>query len=448
MANSKKLTVEDLTSWYLQGTRPHTRLVTGIEVEQPLVFSESGKAVPFYSEGKRNIDTLIKLLVKRCGWKLEKRDAGYPIRLSRGETLLTLEVWGGLEIVGKPHRNLHDLTAEYEVVACELGTVGRLLGITFAGLGIQPVSTTDQTYHVDRPRWLLMIDHFKKAGSTTFTDWNRRSAAIQVNIDSTGRKNLETKFYLLNRISPIIAAMFGNSIVQHGKLTSYASNRYHYMQTAEEARFNPPPSFISPDFKLEDHTEHALDIPMIFIERRGKSIPIKNRTFRQYMEKGYKGHTARIADWEKHLGFVWQDVRIKHWIEFRPVDTVPPALAPAVAAVIKGLVYDQHGWDCMAELTAGWSYDEWRRFRSDVAKHGLAAEIRGVTAGTLAKHVLRSAHTNLTRLNHKNALGEYESIYLEPIEKLIHKGHSPASFVAEKWLAGWRMPDLLKWSSY
>jgi len=448
LSHTKKLSIEDLTNWHLTGTRPHARLVTGIEVEQPLVFSESGRAVPFYSDDERNIDTLIKLLIKRCGWKLEKRDAGYPVLLSRGETLLTLEVWGGLEIVGKPHRNLHDLTAEYAIVAHELGTVGRLLGITFAGLGIQPISTTDQTYHVDRPRWLLMIDHFKHAGSSTFTDWNRRCAAIQVNIDSTGKKNLEKKFYLLNRIAPVIAAMFANSNVQHGKLSSHASNRYRYMQAAEEARFNPPASFISPDFRLEDHAEHALDIPMIFIERRGKSIPVKNKTFREYMKGGYHGHTARIADWEKHLGFVWQDVRIKQWIEFRPIDTVPPGLAPAAAAVIKGLAYDHRGWDCMEQLTTGWHYREWRQFRLDVAKKGLAAEIHGVTAGALAKQVLKSAAANLARLDHKNPLGQDESIYLEPIEQLIAKDHTPASFIAERWRAGWRMPELLKWSSY
>lgn len=437
-----------MTAYFLQGCRPRQELRVGIEVEKPAVFRENGRTVRY--NGKRGYKSILQTFINDLGWEVLHEDDGYPVQLQRGETVLSLETSGMIEFAGTTHQSLHELAVEARLHAHELREISDPLGIKWLGLGIQPVSHRQEHEKILRSRYRMLFDYFKSVGDLA-ASWALKCSSIQVNIDFTSRQNLERKFRLLTRVSPILSAMFCNSIINNGKLSHSMSTRNSIAQRADPPRFNPPKEFFHRNFRVESFIEYALDLPMVYIVRDGKTIRVRNLTFRKYLEKGFKGHQATMEDFEIHISFVYTDVRMKKYIEFRAIDGVPPSLIPSAAAVVKGIIYNKNGWDCIEELTKNWTYEDYVAFREDTAKNGLQASVRNVKALDLAKEVLEVASDNLRRTKRLDIDNNDESIHLEPIKEYVFvREKSPAEYVASVWDAEWHksIVKLIDWSQY
>ena len=69
----------------------------------------------------------------------------------------------------------------------------------------------------------------------------------------------------------------------------------------------------------------------------------------------------------------------------------------------------------------------------DSHRDALAARIRRHSLLDLSKELLQIALEGLRRQKMFNALGEDETIYLEPLDKLLALGKCPADLLIEKW---------------
>lgn len=446
--NKKPLTTDDLVAYFLSGCRPRKHLRIGIEVEKPGVLRENGRTVK-YSNGSRSYSAVVDMLVSQCGWKIIKEENGYPTIIQRGDTMLTLEPSGVIEFAGSTHQSLHNLALEHMLHVHELREISNTLGIKWLGLGIQPVSRRSECELVKKPRFRMIEEHFGL--DTIYGSWTFKCNAVQVNLDFTSRVNLQKKFYLLTRIAPVLTAMFANSPINRGKRSACMSMRSSIAQRADPERYNPPREFYQRNFTVEKFVQYALDLPVVYIQRKDGPIFVKELSFREYMEKGYKGHSATLEDFLIQISFIYTDVRLKKYIEFRSVDNVPPPLVPAVAATIKGLIYNRKGWEFIEELTGKWTYDDYCQFRKDVAKHALGATIHNVSALDLAKQVLDTATENLRFLKRKNIDNQDETIFLEPIKEYIFVHEkSPAEYVASMWETEWHknIGKLIEWAEY
>ena len=447
-ARTKQLTENDLVAYFLSGCRSKKELRVGIEVEKPGVLRENGKTVQ-YSNGKRSYSTIVDMLVSQCGWKIIEEEDGYPAIIQRGDTVLTLESSGVIEFAGTTHRSLHNLALEHALHARELREISETLGIKWLDYGIQPVSHRKDHELIKKPRYRAVIKHFGR--DTLFGSWTFKCNSVQANLDFTSRVNLQKKFYLLTRIAPVITAMFANSPVNIGKLSKYISYRSSISQRAVPDRYNPPFAFYQKSFTVEKYVQYALDLPIVFIKRDGKYVSANKMPFRTFMKKGYKNYTATLDDFLVHISFIYTDARLKKYIEFRSVDSVAPSLVPAVAAVIKGLMYDRKGWDFIEYITKYWTYQDYVQFRKDIAKDALQAKIRNTSALDLAKEVLNVATENLHTLGRKNIDGQDETIFLEPIKEyvFVHE-KSPGEYIASLWENQWHksIGKLIEWAEY
>src|SRR5690606_20778124 len=109
------------------------------------------------------------------------------------------------------------------------------------------------------------------------------------------------------------------------------------------------------------------------------SVAFKNtgQTFRDFLQNGYAGHKATLADYKLHLTTLFPEVRLKNTIEVRSVDSLPPDLALASLAVWTGILYDQAALGQAHELLSQISYDEMERSRPALVQRGLHAEVGG-----------------------------------------------------------------------
>ncbi|PIR49557.1 hypothetical protein COU79_04280 [Candidatus Peregrinibacteria bacterium CG10_big_fil_rev_8_21_14_0_10_54_7] len=448
MSAKKPLTEDDLVAYFLSGCRPRRQLRIGIEVEKPGVLRENGRTVK-YSNGPRSYSAVVDMLVSKCGWEITREEDGYPAVIRRGRTVLSLETSGVIEFAGSTHQSLHDLALEYNLHVHELREISGALGIKWLGYGIQPVSSRQEHELVKKPRYRMVIEHFGR--DTLFGSWTFKCNSVQVNLDFTSRVNLQRKFSLLTRIAPVLTAMFANSPINRGRLGHSMSMRSSIAQRAVPKRYNPPREFFQQDFTVEKFVQYALDLPVVYIQREQTYIPVERMTFREFMERGYGRYSATLEDFLIQISFVYTDVRLKRYIEFRSVDNVPTPLVPAVAATVKGLMYNRKGWQFIEELTKHWTYEEYCQFRNDVAKYALRATIHRTSALDLAKQTLNVATENLRSLGHRNIDGQDESIFLEPIKEYIfvHE-QSPAEYVASKWETEWHknIGKLIEWAEY
>ena len=67
-----------------------------------------------------------------------------------------------------------------------------------------------------------------------------------------------------------------------------------------------------------------------------------------------------------------------------------------------------------------------------------------------ARDLVALAREGLRRQAAKNALGQDESIHLEPLERVVARGASPARTLLEQWNGPWRqaIPRLIEYVKY
>jgi glutamate--cysteine ligase len=181
------------------------------------------------------------------------------------------------------------------------------------------------------------------------------------------------------------------------------------------------------------YIEWALDVPMFMVKRGARVIHNTGQTFRAFMRDGFEGTEATPSDWATHLGTVFPEVRLKKTIELRGADSASRELVPALPALCKGFLYDARALaaaEALGERLGGPS--ELEAARAAVADQGLQATLAGRSVQDWAGELLDIARAGLVRFNVVDEAGRDESMYIEPLIKLVERGQTPADALLEK----------------
>ena len=420
---------EELEAYFQTAGKPRDRWRVGTEYEKVGVDRLTGQAIPYF--GPRGVDRILREMIERYGWEPDEQD-GNIIALSRERTQITLEPGGQIELSGEPCDSIHCTYAEFTQHIRELLEVCEPLGITFLGLGMQPVSRLDEIQWVPKQRYRIMGPYMPTVG-TLGQRMMKQTATVQANIDFLDEKDAMSKFRTGMGLAPVLIAMFANSPICDGRLNGYRSYREHIWTDTDKSRQGLLKFAFAPEATFAHYVEYALDVPMYFIIRHHEYINMTGVTFRQFLKYGHNGERATVEDWADHLTTLFPETRIKRYIEVRSVDSQPPELMPALSALIKGAFYDN---DCLLaawDLVKGWTWDERNEVYLDSHANALAARFRRHTLLDLAREFLEIATEGLRRQHVVNDLGNDETIYLEPLKTLLSQGKCPADVIIEKW---------------
>ena len=420
---------DQLEEYFHAAGKPRERWRVGTEYEKVGIDRSSGKAIPY--SGSRGVESILKRLIDRFGWEPEEQD-GHIIALSRDNAQITLEPGGQIELSGEPCDSIHCTYAEFTQHIRELLEVSEPLDVVFLGLGMQPVSRLDEIEWVPKERYRIMGPYMPKVGRLG-QRMMKQTATVQANIDYRDEKDAMAKFRTGMGLTPIFIAMFANSPICDGQLNGYRSYREHIWTDTDKSRSGMLKFAFSPDVSFAHYVEYALDVPMYFIIRNKNYVDMTATTFRQFMAYGWNGQRATLEDWHDHLTTLFPETRIKRYIELRSADSQPPELMPALSAIVKGAFYESDCLDAAWDLVKDWTWDERMQVYLDSHRDALAARIRRYSLLDLSKELLQIALEGLRRQKMFNALGEDETIYLEPLDKLLALGKCPADLVIEKW---------------
>jgi glutamate--cysteine ligase len=420
---------DELEAFFHEAGKPREKWRVGTEYEKVGIDRRSAKAIPY--SGPRGVETILKALVDDYRWEPYEED-GHIIALKRDKAEIHLEPGGQIELSGEPCESIHCTHAEFMQHIRELLEVSERLDVVFLGLGIQPCSRLDEIEWVPKRRYRIMAPYMPKVG-TLGHRMMKQTATVQSNLDYLDEKDAMAKFRTSMGLVPIFIAMFANSPISDGALNGFKSFREHIWTRTDKDRSGMLAFAFKPEVNFGHYAEYALDAPMYFVLRDGNYIDFTGITFRQYLTRGHKGYHATLDDWALHLTTLFPEVRIKRYIEIRCVDSQPPDLMPALAAITKGILYEPDCLQAAWDLTKDWSWDERMQAYLDSHRHALETRVRRHSLLDLARELLYIASEGLKRQRVLNSNGEDETIYLKPLQDLLNKGKCPADLLIEKW---------------
>jgi len=422
----------------------------GTEHEKIGLYADSLRPVPY--EGAAGIAALLDALQREYAFD-PLEDDGNLVGLERDGASITLEPGGQLELSGAPLATLHETCREFNEHLALMKHVSERFGIAWLGLGIHPLASLDELPRMPRERYGLMREYMARRGS--LAQWMMHgTGTVQANFDFSDEADAARKLRLACAASPIVTALWANSSISEGRPNGFESRRAMVWRDTDSDRCGFPPFVFAEDWfeapAYERYTEWALDVPMLFIVRGDHHLSAGGMSFREFLKNGLSGHLATLADWNVHLTTLFPEARMKRVIEVRGADAVPPGLVCALPAFWKGLFYDDVALQASLDLVRPWTHAQVDALHADVARRGLQAESPDGPVLEVARELVQLSEAGLRRIAAHNSRGETEELFLEPVQRILDRGSSPARAALEHWEGPWnaQVSRLVEYSRY
>jgi glutamate--cysteine ligase len=290
-----------------------------------------------------------------------------PHPLPAGGTI-SFEPGGQLELSTRPAFSVGECAiaalTDLQVLRMRASRAGLVL--SGAGLDLRPPLRT-----VDLPWYAALERSYDRYGP-----WGRvmmcNSAAVQVNIDAgdelPGWQCRDRRWLLVNRLGPVLVAMFANSPSGFG-LTG-RSVRQLLRNRADRSRSDPIPLSAS---ALKDWTQYALDAGVVGIEdlstRRWWTPPV-GFTMRRWLRTA-DARPVFAEDLRRHLKSVIPPVRACGHLEVRMIDAQDGENWVVPLTVVAGLLDDEPNFRATENIVATLP-DPTREVHVAAASEGLA----------------------------------------------------------------------------
>jgi glutamate--cysteine ligase len=397
-------------------------------MEKLVVDADTGEAAAY-----PRIETLLRHLAQQNGWR-PVHEAGHLIALLGESSSITLEPGGQLELSGQLCPDLHCCYADFSRHIELIVSQAKDLGLAFLGLGVQPFTPLERIEWLPKARYRVMGPYMRRTGDLGQA-MMKQSAGLQVNLDFSDEADCIDKLRLAIALAPLLYALFANSPLREGRPTGFLTTRGEIWSRTDPDRTGLLPQLFSPDAGFATYVEYALDVPMYFIFRNGRFLDLtaERFSFRRYLAEGFAGHRATLADWDLHLSTLFPEARLRPQIEVRPADSLPPHLTLAVAALLKGILYDRGASEEVWSLFKQQRPEERAELCRQSWRLGLQAPFGNRSLREVALDVLQSARRGLQRQRQQNQRGLDETVYLEGIEEIAESGVT----LAERLLARW-----------
>src|SRR6266404_3764188 len=429
---------DELVAWLEAGVKPSSEFRIRTEHEKTPFTLQGHDPVAY--EGARGIGALLEGMKLLLGWE--------PI-MARGNIIGLYDVTGGgaispeprgqFELSGAPVENVHQTQSELMAHLAQVREIASPLGIGFLGLGMTPSWSREQIPVMPKGRYKIMTDYMHKVGQYGL-DMMYRTCTVQTNLDFSSEADMVKKLRVSLALQPVGTALFANSPFTEGKPNGFVSFRSEIWRDTDADRSGMLPWAFESGMGFERWVDYALDVPMYFVKRGDDYIDVAGSSFRDFFQGKnpiLPGERPTLSDWANHLSTIFPEVRLKRYLEMRGADGGPWGRLPALPAFWLGLLYDNVSLDAAWDIAKGWNAPERQALRDDVPRFGFKARIRDRYLFEIAKECLVLARSGLRRRSRIDHLGRDESRYLEPLERIIESGHTPAEEMLEKFDGAW-----------
>jgi glutamate--cysteine ligase len=427
--------IDQLAALFRRSFKSPAQHRVGLEIEE-LPARADGSAVPHDAAQGPSIRALLEKLgpAARMQPVLEN---GNLIGLQGASGVVSLEPGGQVEFSSAPAASLHELAALAGAHTRRLREIGAGIGIRWADQGYQPIARLSAVEWMPKERYRIMRAYLSERGRLALRMMGQ-TAALQCSFDFANEQDWQRKFRAAHVLTPLAQAIFANSPFRNGRPNGFLSYRTRVWEQTDAQRCGFLPEAFSEQVSIEDYVRYALDVPMMFLIRKGSWLPMKGYSFRRFMEKGYEGSFPTTEDWGLHLSGIFIHVRLKSYIEVRSQDLLPPPLRMSVPALWKGILYDREALEAAMALVGRMSRTQAEALMVRVSRLGLGARHDGRPLLETARELVRISSEGLRRQRRRLRNGQDETLYLEPIEELLSAGRTPAEELLARYEGEWK----------
>lgn len=413
-------TIEDCKQYFHDRVSPPSKKMLGLEYELILVDKLTTLFVPYF--GQRGLSKLLSELVKHGYEKV--MDAGCIMGLKRAHTCISLEPGGQLEFSSSPCQSADDISQQLTRFLSELYPICERLGIAILMTGYRPFGRADLVDTIPRSRYVMLMPLLEKFSA--LSNEQKMTASIQVSLDYHSQSHAGKSLLLASKCQPYIVALYANSPVSNGFLSTMKSYRMYTWSRFAPDRCGIPGFMFAADFAentFSYYTDWAINRQLLFIIRNDQLISVDGITFAEYLKNGYHDYEPQLSDWVAHLGTLFPEARLKNVIEVRSADTCSPGFAVALAALWKGLLYDEAALEeALAILSPAGKIETESLYQQAFAK-GMDASTRdGRRFAKVLSDLLNIAQQGLARASNCGK----DIIELETLSRAVRNRQSPA----------------------
>ena len=348
-------------------------------------------------------------------WLLEELSAAYPARtladdgdligVARPGEAVTIEPAAQVELSAGPFERLADAQACFDAFESELARILEPVGKQALTIGYHPTARARDLELIPKRRYRFMNLYLGD-----ISEWGPRmmrgSASTQVSIDYSSEADCLRKMRLAYALVPLLSLVADNSPLFEGGPRPHALMRTEIWQKCDPDRCGVVPNVMSESFTLRDLAAYVLDAPAILAPCAKNGYCFSERTFGEL----YANEPMTRADVEHAVSMLFNDVRLKTYLEIRPADALPIPYTVAYAGLVKGLFATEQTLSALEDLFSDVTEADIEAAKCALMAEGYAARVYGRAASELADALIACARTGLA---------PEEQPFLEPLAELV-----------------------------
>ena len=401
------LNKKNIIDYFQSGSKSHNECSIGIEHEKLLFYEKNNQRINYES-----ILEMFKELYE-FGWK-PVYEGQNIISLNKGKKNITLEPGNQIELSGENLKNIHEACSESQNYLFELKQVTKRLNIQIVSSGFDPFSKLNEIPSNPKKRYSLMAKEMPKEGRLSL-DMMYRSCGTQVNLDYVSENDFSKKFFVLNRIVPIIIALFANSSIIEKKESKFLSYRSYVWQNT--ARGGLPKIFLE-NMDFEKYADFIINYPVLFIQKNENYFNPNGKTFKDFIEGKIEfKKTPSEKDLTNHLSTIFTETRLKKYIEFRSMDACGWDCLCAGPALLTGIIYGN--LEETFDVVKNWNSKDILSAYKDAPKLGFNASLNNKDLYQWASILVNLGKKGLQNRNIINQNKSIEMKFLSHLENII-----------------------------
>ena len=415
------LNKKNIIDYFQSGSKSHNECSIGIEHEKLLFYEKNNQRINYES-----ILEMFKELYE-FGWK-PVYEGQNIISLNKGKKNITLEPGNQIELSGENLKNIHEACSESQNYLFELKQVTKRLNIQIVSSGFDPFSKLNEIPSNPKKRYSLMTKEMPKEGRLSL-DMMYRSCGTQVNLDYVSENDFSKKFFVLNRIVPIIIALFANSSIIEKKESKFLSYRSYVWQNT--SRGGLPKIFLE-KMDFEKYADFIINYPVLFIQKNENYFNPNGKTFKDFIEGKIEfKKTPSEKDLTNHLSTIFTETRLKKYIEFRSMDACGWDCLCAGPALLTGIIYGN--LDEAFNVVRNWDSKDILSAYKDAPKKGFKTSLNKKDLYYWSSILINLGKEGLNNRNILNRNKSNEVQFLSHLENIILNKNTNAENMLNKF---------------
>ena len=415
------LNKKNIIDYFQSGSKSHNECGIGIEHEKLLFYEKNNQRINYES-----ILEMFKELYE-FGWK-PVYEGQNIISLNKGKKNITLEPGNQIELSGENLKNIHEACSESQNYLFELKQVTKRLNIKIVSSGFDPFSKLNEIPSNPKKRYSLMTKEMPKEGRLSL-DMMYRSCGTQVNLDYVSENDFSKKFFVLNRIVPIIIALFANSSIIEKKESKFLSYRSYVWQNT--SRGGLPKIFLE-KMDFEKYADFIINYPVLFIQKNENYFNPNGKTFKDFIEGKIEfKKTPSEKDLTNHLSTIFTETRLKKYIEFRSMDACGWDCLCAGPALLTGIIYSN--LDEAFNVVRNWNSKDILSAYKDAPKKGFETSLNKKDLYYWSSILINLGKEGLNNRNILNRNKSNEVQFLSHLENIILNKNTNAENMLNKF---------------